>query len=263
MDIYSEIASRIEPDRRSQVMWFVSEVMSSIHNVFQEEPYGLIGKVPRDVIGTLEWVRNQGKIDDDTLLNLRLKVYEIAFSGIYWTASQEILEKMKPSRSSYKSGRPFSIDLKNIDRTKHRKKLLEKLEKLVPAQSLSIPIGKDWVKGRSKRDDLSRKNYPIVRHGMAVLYNFLLPLYPKPQLKIIGTFGGVGKKTGLQKYSTQLARDIVTLLKTELVFEIKSDSKTESVCLLNDLEERDVFSAVEWENKSRRTTQESSVGKTF
>lgn len=233
VDIYNEIALKIKPDHRSQVMGWVNQVMNSIRSVFQEEPYGLLGKIPKDVIENLEWVRNQGDIDEDTFNKLKLNVYEHGCPQIYWKASQEVLEKMKPSHSPKSS----PIDFRNINRRNYRIKLLEELNKLIPSQSLSIPIGKDWVKGRNKRDDLSKKNYPIVRHGMAALYNLLLPFYPKPQLK---TFGR-GKETGPQRYSSELARDIVTLFKTEF-----------GLFGLNDLEERDVFSATEWENKSRK-----------
>jgi len=249
VDIYNEIALKIKPDHRSQVMGWVNQVMNSIRSVFQEEPYGLLGRIPKNVIENLEWVRNQGEIDEDTFNKLKLRVYERACPQIYWKASQEILEKMKPSRSHEST----PVDFRNIDKREYRIRLLEELNKLITPQSLSIPIGRDWVRGRGKRDDLSKKNYPVVRHGMAILYNLLLPFYPKPQLR---TFGRE-KKIGSQKYSTELARDIVTLFKTEFVFKTESSS----INLLNDLEEKDVFSA--WVNKSKKTTQESTVGKTF
>jgi hypothetical protein len=240
MDIYTDVASKIERNHRFQIMGRVTEVMSSIRSLFQEESYGLVGKIPKDLIENLEWVRNQGEIDDDTFNKLKLRVYEQACPEIYWKASQEILEKMKPAQSRKSS----PVDLRNIDKRDYRIRLLKELKKLVPPQSLSIPIGKDWVRSRVKWDDLSKKNYPIVRRGMAFLYDLLLPFYPKPQLRTFGKRKG----TGSQRYSTQLARDIVTLFKTELVFKRESDSLSKP---LNDLEERDVFSAIQWVDKNR------------
>lgn len=229
-DVFSRIEAKCDQMTMQRLSLFLWSLRSSLN-------YEFLGKTPRNVLDWIDEGRKEFGQDEKlmgALNELELKLYKEVDPDIYCETMQKLLEKMKPLPSypkevesvSYKEFQP--IDLRDIPFKDLSLKLLEELRSEVPQDSLAIPIGKTWIKGRRKRDDLSKKNWPLFRKATVMIYDLLKPFYPTAEKKRKGKKGH--KKEGPGLYRSQLEKDIVALMRSEFA--------------LTDITQRDVDSAI-------------------
>ena len=224
---YTDRKMRVE-----KVALLLAYLHSSLHCEF-------LGKKPEELLATINKFNKEFSqfLSHDfvkELLRLELKIYKETDPEIYWELLHETVHELKPSHHypprlesvSYRGFKP--IDYRDSPVKDLNAKILLKIKEKIGKEELSKPIGKKRARGRVKRDDLSSKNWPIVRKTIVEIYN-LLKVFYKSQAK----------------YPAALLKDIVILLKNEF-FEEKHGIKKS---LFNDLNERDIISIMQYHNK--------------
>ncbi len=180
----------------------------------------LIGTIPKDVLRWIEQGRENFRNDKKLQEGLDSLEYQVYFQFFPNHLFDEVLSKAMKDK-------PINIE------DRYRKALIE-LRKIIPKNLLTVPIGKCLAKGRQKRDDLSKKNWPIVKEAVLAIYDLLKPIYPIPQVKTKGR----GKEKGPGLYSSPLAKDIAMLMRTFVG--------------LSDFVEKDVYSRIGYAKRFKK-----------
>lgn len=122
----------------------------------------LVGLIPEKVF---DWIQ-QGRENHPRNTKLQEGLDSLEY-GLYF----EVIPGLQFNQiigQSIKKYHPKNLEERN------RTALIELRKVAIPKAQLAEPIGKDYAKGRVKRDDLSKKNWPMARNILFEIYYLLL-----------------------------------------------------------------------------------------